>query len=267
MAFATINDAQLWYDIQGEGEPLLLHHGYTASRVNWAPVADILAEHYQVILMECRGTGESEHTQTGYTLHQYAADVLGLMDHLGIQTFTYAGHSMGGGIGFVLATEHADRLERLILMAPIPSDGTGPIDEARLAARAQARAAGNAEFFMAAYREGRQMPELDTDDWFVDRTRHLLALSEGHLVGGAETMSALSTEAKLGAVTVPTLMIAGSADGLLPYNIADYQRLPNADLCVISRAGHETAVHAPTEVASAIHKFMQFGPAPKPKFP
>ena len=111
------------------------------------------------------------------------------------------------------------------------------------------------------------MPELDTEAWFIDRTRHLLNLSEGHLTGSAETMSALRVSDQLGSITLPTLMIAGSADGLLPFNIADYQALPNADLCVISRAGHETAVHAPEEVAGAIHRFMQFGPAPKPRFP
>ena len=120
---------------------------------------------------------------------------------------------------------------------------------------------------MDGYRAGIQMPELDTEAWFADRTRHLLSLSEGHLTGGAETMSALRVSDQLGSITLPTLMIAGSADGLLPYNIADYRALPNADLCVISRAGHETAVHAPEEVAGAIHRFMRFGPAPKPRFP
>ncbi len=267
MPEAVINGAKLWFDVSGTGEPILLHHGYTASRVNWAPVAEILKQHYQVIMMECRGTGASEHTAHGYTLEQYALDVIGLMDHLSIDRLTYAGHSMGGGIGFVLATEHADRLNGLVLMAPIPSGGTGPIDEKRLAERVDALRRQDESFFMDGYRASIQMPELETEAWFADRTRHLLSLSEGHLTGGAETMSALRVSDQLASVTLPTLMIAGSADGLLPYNIADYRALPNADLCVISRAGHETAVHAPEEVAGAIHRFMQFGPAPKPRFP
>ena len=174
---------------------------------------------------------------------------------------------MGGGIGFVLATEQSERLNRLVLMAPIPSGGTGPVDEQRLAERVDAINRQDEAYFMNSYRAGIQMPELDTEPWFEDRTRHLLSLSEGHLTGGAKTMSSLRVSDQLAYITLPTLMIAGSADGLMPYNIADYQALPNADLCVISRAGHETAVHAPAEVASAIHRFMQFGPAPKPRFP
>ena len=86
MPKTLINDAQIWYDVRGQGAPLLLHHGYTASRVNWMPVADRLMDRYQIIMMECRGTGESEHTATGYTIAQYARDVVGLLDHLGKKT-------------------------------------------------------------------------------------------------------------------------------------------------------------------------------------
>ena len=79
MPIANINEADLWYDVLGQGEPLLLHHGYTASRVNWMPVAERLKDRYQIILMECRGTGESQHTQSGYEIAQYALDVVGLL--------------------------------------------------------------------------------------------------------------------------------------------------------------------------------------------
>jgi pimeloyl-ACP methyl ester carboxylesterase len=72
MPQATINNANLWYEVTGEGSPLLLHHGYTASRVNWQPVCDRLKDKYQIIMMECRGTGESEHTEDGYNLTQYS---------------------------------------------------------------------------------------------------------------------------------------------------------------------------------------------------
>ena len=84
MPIANINEADLWYDVLGQGEPLLLHHGYTASRVNWMPVAERLKDRYQIILMECRGTGESQHTQSGYEIAQYALDVVGLLDHLAL---------------------------------------------------------------------------------------------------------------------------------------------------------------------------------------
>ena len=90
MPHAMINGAKLWYDSMGEGEPILLHHGYTASRANWMPVAERLKDRYRVILMECRGSGESEDTSDGYNLGQYTSDVVGMMDYLGnVSTLLY----------------------------------------------------------------------------------------------------------------------------------------------------------------------------------
>ncbi|MDA7591982.1 alpha/beta hydrolase [Pseudomonadales bacterium] len=264
MPIANINEADLWYDVLGQGEPLLLHHGYTASRVNWMPIAERLKDRYQIILMECRGTGESEHTQSGYEIAQYALDVVGLLDHLALARVAFAGHSMGGGIGFELGVHHSDRLTKLILKAAIPSGGIGPYSQDLLDQQLAARARGDRAFFLNRYHQGRTLAELDDDDWFEDRVNHLMTVSDGHIAGGLETMSNLNLTAQLGDLITPTLVIAGSGDGLLNANLQDYQRLPNADLAVLSRVGHEVAVHAPDAVAEAIDKFMTYGPtAPK----
>lgn len=253
MPHVTVNGARLWYDVQGEGEPILLHHGYTASRVNWAPVADRLVDRYRVVLMECRGTGESEHTADGYTIEQYAADVLGVADHIGLDRFTYAGHSMGGGIGYRLALDAPARLERLVLMAPIPSDGITMRGEV-----VQPTAADH-DTEVERARRMRFRPESETDEWIEDRFRHRSTVSSGHYLGGAETMRGLRTADRLREITMPVLMIAGAADGLLTANLADFQRLPNATLQVFSHAGHEVAIHEPDGVARAIDQFMQMG--------
>ncbi len=261
MPHNTVNGANLWYDVMGEGEPILLHHGYTASRVNWLPVAQRLQEHYQVILMECRGTGESEDTVNGYNLAQYAMDVIGMVDFLGINKFTYAGHSMGGGIGYLLGLNYADRLNRLILMAPIPSGGIpGEPNREIIATRLQARAGNDREHFKAEMIATRFRPDVQTDDWFESRVDHLMRVSEGHLVGGIETMHELSVEEDLDSLNVPTLMLAGAVDGLLQANLADFMRLPDASLHVFSRAGHDVAIHEPEGVSDVIHEFMQHGP-------
>ena len=264
MPIANINNADLWYDVMGQGEPLLLHHGYTASRVNWMPVAERLKDRYQIILMECRGTGESEHTQSGYEIAQYALDVVGLLDHLALERVAFAGHSMGGGIGFQLGVHHSARLTKLILKAAIPSGGIGPYSQELLHQQLAARRRGDRTFFLNRYHQGPTLAELEDDDWFEDRVNHLMTISDGHLAGGLETMSNLNLTAQLGNLITPTLVIAGSGDGLLNANLQDYQRLPNADLAVLSRVGHEVAVHAPDAVAEAIDKFMTYGPtAPK----
>lgn len=261
MPHATVNGAKLWFEVLGEGEPLLLHHGYTASRVNWLPVAERLKEHYQVILMECRGSGESEDTDDGYNLDQYAEDVIAMIDHLGIDKFTYAGHSLGGGVGFLLGLNHGHRLNRLILMAPIPSAGiAGEPNRELMAVRLKARQEKNRAFFKTEMLAMQFRPDVQTDEWYESRVDHLMRVSEGHLVGGMESMHKLDVEDRLSSLAVPTLMLAGAVDSLLPANLLDYMRLPDASLHVFSRAGHDVAIHEVDGVSEAIHQFMQHGP-------
>ena len=89
--------------------------------------------------------------------------------------------------------------------------------------------------------------------------RHVLGVSNGHYVQGMQTMSALSAGDRLGELTMPTLVIAGGADGLLPANLKDFGRLPNATLQVFSHAGHEVSIHEPDGVAHCIDDFLSMG--------
>jgi len=167
---------------------------------------------------------------------------------------------MGGGIGYRLALDYPERLERLVLMAPIPADGIGPIDPAMRQQRLEERRRKDSEGLLARYRAMRFRDDVETDAWFEDRVRHILTVSDGHFEQGAESMSALAVGHRLAEIAMPTLMIAGAVDGLLPANLLDFQRLPNATLEVLSRAGHEIAVHEPERVADAIAAFMAHGP-------
>ncbi len=255
MPHVTVNGARLWYEVRGTGAPVLFHHGYTASRVNWMPVVERLEDRYQCIVMECRGTGESEYTSDGYSLEQYAADVISVMDHLGIDRFTYAGHSMGGGIGYVLALTYPQRVERLVLMAAIPADGF----PGGLGREVTQPTEADRPTMLARHQAQRFRPESETDAWFEDRVRHVLGVSNGHYVQGMQTMSGLSVGDRLGELTMPTLVIAGGADGLLPANLKDFGRLPNATLQVFSHAGHEVAIHEPEGVAHCIDDFLSMG--------
>lgn len=126
--------------------------------------------------MECRGTGESEYTEGGYSLQQYAADVIGVLDHLGIGRVTYAGHSMGGGVGYLLALTYPERVERLILMAAISADGF----PAAIGRPVTQPTEADRPTMLARHRAQQFRPESETEEWFEDRVRHVLGVSNGH---------------------------------------------------------------------------------------
>ena len=108
MPMKRINEVNLFYDEIGEGEPIIFHHGYTGAHDVWLDeIGPRLQHKYRCIVMDCRGAGDSEQPAEGYNIGQYARDVVGLADDLGLEKFTYVGHSMGGGIGYQLAVAHA----------------------------------------------------------------------------------------------------------------------------------------------------------------
>ena len=109
MPQANINGFEMYFEEHGSGEPIIFHHGFTGSHDNFRGVAERLPDSYRCILMDARGAGDSSHPEDGYTIEQYARDVVGLADHLGIDRFSYVGHSQGGGVGMQLGLEHATR--------------------------------------------------------------------------------------------------------------------------------------------------------------
>ena len=100
--------------------PVVLLHALGESRTDWEPVANRLAERHRLIAVDLRGHGDSDWPGV-YSFQLMADDVLRLLDHLGLAVVTLLGHSMGGGVAYLLAEQRPDRVDRLILEdAPPP---------------------------------------------------------------------------------------------------------------------------------------------------
>ena len=149
-------------------------------------------------------------------------------------------------------------------MASVPADGFPNSDLRLRDERRRLRLNRDRATLLAQYRATCIRPDVETDAWFNSRIDHIFGVSDGHYDGGALAMQQLNVGARLAHLTIPTLVIAGSADTLLAANIADFQRLPNAALHVFARAGHDVAIHEPDGVAAAIDAFMTHGLARAP---
>ena len=117
MPRASIGDAEIYYEESGQGEPLLLVPGLSGVGSFWAPQVADFKRDFRVVIHDHRGTGQSTHSRITYSVEQMAADVLKLMDTLGIEAAHFVGHSTGGAIGQILAIEHPRRLKSLVLSA------------------------------------------------------------------------------------------------------------------------------------------------------
>jgi len=138
----------LHYQIQGQGQTVVLIHGLFGSADNLGLLARTLKEHYQVISLDLRNHGRSPHSEH-FTYSDMAQDVVELLNQLDIQNFSVVGHSMGGKVAMALTELAAERIEHLIVldMAPVAYQvhrhqnvfaGLKAVDEQRITSRKEA---------------------------------------------------------------------------------------------------------------------------------
>ena len=121
---APVNGIDMYYEVHGEGAPLVLVHGaYMTIPTNWASVIPALSETHQVIAVELQAHGRTSDRDTPITYEQMADDVAALLDHLLIEKAAVFGYSMGGGVAIRLAMQHPEKVDRLIVASmPIAYD-------------------------------------------------------------------------------------------------------------------------------------------------
>ena len=129
-ATVAINGIELAYERRGEGEVLVLVHGWTGSGRGWSGVIDELSRSREVFTFDQRGHGRSTNTadRDTYTFDQLVADFAALADVVGLDQFHLLGHSMGGAVAMRYAIAHPDRLRSLVLMDTGAGSAAGSIE-------------------------------------------------------------------------------------------------------------------------------------------
>ncbi|WP_028708881.1 alpha/beta fold hydrolase [Propionicicella superfundia] len=125
--FTTNDGVEVYYDVRGEGKPLLMIPGWTCTTEFWSKNVDSLAASCSVIRMDFRGHGRSEKVSHGHRISRYAADVRDLLDHLDVDGVTALGWSMGASILWsYLELYGTERLAGLVCVDQSPAQYTGP---------------------------------------------------------------------------------------------------------------------------------------------
>jgi pimeloyl-ACP methyl ester carboxylesterase len=219
------NGIELYYEVDGDGEPLLLLHGMTGCHEDWqyAGRQEFLRA-YRLIAPDARGHGRSTNPEKNITHRQCAHDTLALLDHLAIQRCCAIGVSMGGNILLHMATLQPERIAAMIVVSP-----TMHFPE-------QARA------IMRAFPVENQ----PASEWETMRRRH--KNGDAQIVALWEQCRALKdsyddmnfTPADLARISASTLIVYGDRDPLYPVEMAleMYRAIPSAALWVVPGGGH-----------------------------
>jgi pimeloyl-ACP methyl ester carboxylesterase len=267
MPLAEVNGVKLYYEVSGEGEPLVQIHGSGFGRGNFAPLTPLLARHFRVLDFDMRGFGDSDAPVQPYSMELWADDVAGLLDALGIESAHVHGTSMGGMVAIAFAAKHAARTRALVLSCSLAKyDKAAAVNKRVWRAIAEAYGKGeeyldllSIQLFSRAY--------LDSDEAEQGRAlvRRLIASQLDPAVS-AEINKAIE-EADLTPllpqVTAPTLVIGARYDVATPIDLGPSgagsrvlaERIPDAELVVMDTA-HMFLIEKPQETAELITRFL-----------
>ena len=263
---------ELHYEDHGSGAPVVLIHGWPLSGRSWeAQVPALIAAGHRVITYDRRGFGQSSQPTSGYDYDTFAADLDGLLQHLDVQGATLVGFSMGGGeVVRYLSTYGDARVSKAVLAAAVPPylyksaenpDGglyDATIEQFETGVRTDRLAflEGFTKNFFAAG---------DKTDLVSEPLRHYSWL----IAAGASPKGTLDCIAAFGRtdfrddlakVTVPTLVIHGDSDAIVPFEVSGKraaESIKGSTLVVIKGGPHGINATHPQEFNAALLSFLQ----------
>jgi len=223
-ASAQIGGIEMHYELAGEGEPLLLLHSGTQTVRMWDPFVEALAAKYGLILVDLRGHGGSTNPDGLWTTRQFARDVLGLLDHLGIGRVKAIGASAGAMTLLHMAIEQPERIEAMVVI------GVGtylPTSCRQILAKTDGDAFSEETWQQyRAIHPGGDAQIRALFDWVAS------------LADSYEDMA--FTPPHLATIKARTLVVHGDRDYCFPASMAwdIYQAIPKAYLWVVPNGGH-----------------------------
>jgi len=243
------NGVKIRYVVKGEGEPIVLTHGFTMDALaEWGTrgIIDPLAEHYRVIAIDNRGHGKSgkPHEPEKYGM-EMVKDIVRLLDHLGLDKAHVGGYSMGGFITIKLITTYPDRVQSAIIGGAGWRKDFGGQESLWLKlaeSLEQGKGVGPMIEFMIP--EGRPKPtqeQIDALNALIAARNDTLALAA--VIRGMRELQV--TEEQLRANKVPALAIIGEIDTLKPGVDEMSAVMANLEVVVVEGADHPGAIASP----------------------
>ncbi|MEA2526810.1 MAG: hypothetical protein QOF73_4037 [Thermomicrobiales bacterium] len=234
-----INGVDIYYEVYGQGDPVFLLHSGLANGTYYAYQIPVLAAKYQLIVMDSRGHGRSSFDEQPISYELMASDVLGLMDHLGIQKADIVGWSDGGIIGLEIAIHNPDRLNKVVAYGA-NFDPTG----VRLDVGTNARF--NAFIERAAEDYQKLSPHPEQWDEFLNNISNMWATQPNY------------TEDQLKAITTPFLILDGAEEEAIDLNQTKLMALliPGAELNLMPGTGHFAMFEKPDEFNQIVLDYL-----------
>jgi pimeloyl-ACP methyl ester carboxylesterase len=259
MPVVPAGEVELSYERSGSGPPLLLIMGMSGTALSWGePFLDALRQDFETIVYDNRGIGESSRVEEPFTIGQLGQDAAGLLDALGIDSAHVLGISMGGMAAQELALAQPERVRTLTLGCTYCGGEGSSLTSPEVARRlAEGRMSGDRERAVRSFWEANVSGGFaaDADAYETFRTRALqrkVALPV--IVAQVQAIAAHDTYARLAGLTMPTLVVHGTDDQIIPVGNGRIvaARIPGARLEILDGVGHLFFLETPRRSAELV---------------
>ena len=262
MPRVTVNGLKLFYEIEGDGEPLVLIPGFAAGRWIWFKQSAALAQNFRVITFDPRGVSASDKPEGSQTISLLADDVAHLLETIGVESAHIVGASFGGFVAQEFALKYPAMTRKLVLCCT-SFGGPNHVVPAPETLAALASTKGlNSEDRMRENLLLAFTPEyVRTQVAEVDQIVHLRATNEvpEHVyMSQLQAAVNFNTESRLGDIKSPTLVLSGDADVIVPLqnsrNLA--ARIPGAKLHIFEGGSHTFFIEHADEFNRIVTEFL-----------
>ena len=253
-------DAEIVYEVLGEGPPVVLLHPFPASHEFWLPVSQALVSHYKLILPDLRGHGDSGIGDGPATMERHAADIARIMDDADVGRAPLIGVSIGGYVIFEFWRRNRGRVAALALCNTKAQADTPEARAGRLQSATDVLERGTGPFIesMVPKLLGKTTRETRPDlvEGAVSMMQKMspedIALVQKGMAERPDSMPTLKT------INVPTLLVTGDEDILTGVPEAELMRknIAGSQMKVVPKAGHYSAWEQPEEVGKLLRQFL-----------
>ena len=262
MPSTLVGKNQLYYEVDGEGHPLILVAGYGCDLGSWEAIRKPLASHFQLIMLDNRGIGRSECPKDHYTVDNMADDVLALIKKLELKKPYILGHSMGGAVIQTIAYKYPNIVGKTIIAQSFVK--LAPAALAALIA------------FLNLYKKNVPMhdasqtvlPWLLSDQWLktpqlcelflkLQSENPYLPKIEG-LTRQYEALAQFDSQSWYSKITTSPLILAGSEDRLCPLKDSEIMAagIPNSQFHIFQKVGHVAPLENPQEFCEVVVAYL-----------
>lgn len=258
MPYAINGGTRIYWREQGEGDPLLLIMGLGWASDMWHRAIPELSPRYRTILFDNRGIGRSDFPPGPYSISAMADDAAAVLEEASVESAHVFGHSMGGMIAQELALRHPRRVRSLILGSTYCGGRHSVSAAPEILSVLTAKVTNPVDAFwaLAPYIYDASTPRAQIEEDLEVKIRAFPS-RESYL---AQLQAIMSWEsfARLNSIRVPTLVIHGETDQLIPAKNADLlaREIPGAKLVKLVAASHVFMTDRPQEAARAILSFL-----------